>query len=252
MTDSLRRIAALAWHNMILRRRDPGQFLSYLIMPMVIMAVLKPIFQRAVAGGTTQVVTGMLVLYSTLALAIVGTATLTERSWHTWDRLRATQAGISELLLGKTLPAYAVLLLQQTILLGYGITVLGARPQGAGAYGLLAATVVVWSATLLALGNALAAVVRSFGELSAACDIGALTVTTLGGALVPVTMFPHWLQAVAHASPGYWALSMLQAAMKGDPSRTLLPAAVLLAVGAAAAVFAARRLARGWGRSTML
>jgi ABC-2 type transport system permease protein len=252
MTDSLQRIASLARHNMILRWRDPGQFLSYLVMPRVIMPVLKPIYQRAVVGGTTQVVTGMLVIYSTLALAIVGTATLTERAWHTWDRLRATQAGIPELLLGKTLPAYAVLLLQQTTLLVYGITIVGARPHGTGAYGLLAVTIVVWSATLLALGNALAAVVRSFGELSAACDIGALSVATLGGALVPVTMFPHWLQAVAHASPGYWALSMMQAAMDGDPPGTLMPAAVLLAVGAAAAVFAVRRLTRGRERSTML
>jgi ABC-2 type transport system permease protein len=145
-----------------------------------------------------------------------------------------------------------VLLLQQTILLAYGITVIGARPHGGGAYGLLALAVAVWGATLLALGNVLAAVVRSFGELSAACDIGALAVATLGGALVPTTMFPPWLQAAAHASPGYWALAMLQAAMDGDTPRTLVPAVVLLAVGAAAAAFAHRRLAHGWGRATML
>lgn len=252
MTDSLRRIVALARHNLVLRRRDPGQFLGYLVMPMVLMPVLKPVFQRAATGGTTQVVTGMLVIYSTLALAVVGTATLTERAWHTWDRLRATRAGIPELLLGKTLPAYAVLLLQQTVLLVYGIALIGARPSGAGADGLLAIAVIVWSATLLALGNALASVVRSFGELSAACDIGALTVSTLGGALVPVSMFPVGLRAAAHASPGYWALSMMQAAMAGDASRTLRSAAVLLAVGTAAAVFAVRRLTRGWSRSTML
>jgi ABC-2 type transport system permease protein len=252
MPDSVRRIAALARHNAILRLRDPGQFLSYLVMPMVLMPVFKPIFQRAAAGGSTQIVTGMVVIYSTLALSIVGTSTLTERSWHTWDRLRATRANIPELLLGKTLPAYAVLLLQQTILLTYGSTVIGARPHDGSAYGLLAVAVAVWSATLLALGNALAAVVRSFGELSAACDIGALAVATLGGALVPTTMFPSWLRAAANASPGYWALSMLQAAMRGDTPRTLVPALVLLTVGAAAAVFAIRRLAHGWGRTTML
>src|SRR6266511_1298266 len=99
MPDSVPRIAALARHNAILRLRDPGQFLSYLIMPMVLMPVLKPVFQRAAAGGTTQVMTGMLVIYSTLALSIVGTSTLTERAWHTWDRLRSTRASIPELLL---------------------------------------------------------------------------------------------------------------------------------------------------------
>ena len=252
MTEPLRRIAVMARHNAMLRLRDPGQFLSYLVMPMVLMPVLKPVFQRAAAGGTTQVVTGILVIYSTLALSIVGTATLTERAWHTWDRLRATRASAAELLLGKTLPAYAVLLLQQAILLGYGTTIIGAHPHGAGAYGLLAVAVAVWSATLLALGNALAAVVHSFGELSAASDIGAFALATLGGALVPTSMFPSWLQSAAHASPGYWALSMLQSAMRGDAPRTLMPAAVLLAVGTLAGASAVRRLTHGWGRTTTL
>jgi ABC-2 type transport system permease protein len=252
VTESLWRIAAIARHNLTLRLRDPGQFLSYIVMPMVLMPVLKPVFQRAAAGGTTQVVTGVLVIYSTLALSIVGTATLTERAWHTWDRLRATRARGGELLLGKTLPAYAVLLLQQGILLVYGITLIGAHPRGAGACALLGLAVAVWSATLLALGNALAAVVRSFGELGAACDIGALVLATLGGALVPTSMFPSWLQGAAHASPGFWAVSMLQSAMAGDAARTLAWAAVLLVLGALAGGFAAFRLTRGWGRATML
>jgi len=252
MTGSLWRIGALARHNAMLRLRDPGQFIGYLIMPMVFMLVLRPIFQRAVPGGATQITTGLLVIYSMLALAIVGTSTLTERSWHTWDRLRATRATIPELLIGKTLPAYAMLLLQQAVLLAYGITIIGARPHGGGAYGLLAGAVLLWSATLLAIGTALAAVVRSYGELGAACDIGAITLATLGGAFVPVSMFPSWLRTVAPASPGYWALTMLQAAMRGDTHRTLVSAAILLAVGAAVAVFACRRLARGWGRTTML
>ena len=221
-------------------------------MPMVLMLVLKPLYQRGLAGGTTQVTTGPLVIFSTLALSIVGNSMLAERGWHTWDRLRSTRASTLELLLGKTLPVYAVLVLQQTILLCYGIEVIGARPHGAGAYGLLAGAVAVWSATLLAVGTALAATVRSHGELSAACDIGALTLTTLGGAFVPAAMFPSWLQPAAVASPGYWALALLRAAMQGDATRTLVPAGVLLAIGAAAGVLAYRRLAHGWGRATMI
>jgi ABC-2 type transport system permease protein len=252
MTGSLWRIAALARHNTILRWRDPGQFVSYLVMPMVLTLAFKPLFARAFAGGATQAVTGMLVIFSALALSIVGNSTLAERSWHTWDRLRSTRAGITELLLGKTLPAYGLLLLQQTILLGYGVIVVGVQPHGAGAYGLMVLSIMVWGATLLAIGTALAGAVRSHGELSAASDIGALTLTTLGGAFVPVSMFPPWLQAIAPVSPGYWALSMLQAAMRGEVTGTIWRAGVLAAVGLAAAGFAYRRLTRGWGRSTTL
>ncbi|WP_198170731.1 ABC transporter permease [Actinoplanes awajinensis] len=250
MIGSMRRIAALARHNTLLRVRDPGPFLSYLLMPMLLMAVLKPLYLRAIPGGTSQVATGMLVMFSVLALHIVGAATLSERGWHTWERLRATRATVTELLLGKSIPVYAVLLLQQVTLTGYGIAVIGVRP--AGAWWLLAVAIGVWGATLLAIGAALAAVVRSHGELHAICDIGALAVTTLGGALVPVALLPPWLQQVAPLSPGYWALTMLQAAIRGDVHRTLTAAGLLLIVAAVAGVVACARLSRGWGRATLL
>ncbi|MFC4535363.1 ABC transporter permease [Sphaerisporangium dianthi] len=250
LAESLYRMFALARINWTLRLRDPGQFISYLLMPMILMLVLKPIYNRAFSGGTTQVATGMLVIFSTLALAIVGTATLTERTWHTWDRLRSTRVTTAELLLGKALPIFLLLLTQQAILLAYGMLVIGVRP--AGNAWLVALAVPTWGATLLAIGTAIAATVRSHGELSAICDIGALTLTTLGGAFVPVDMFPGWLQVVAPVSPGYWALSMLQAALRGDVPGTLVPAAVLLTAGVAAGAYAVWRLGRGLGRTTAL
>ncbi|MFI1988905.1 ABC transporter permease [Actinoplanes sp. NPDC020271] len=247
MIGPLSRIAALARLNAVLRLRDPGQFLSYLLMPMLGMIALKPLYLRAMPGGTTQVATGLLVMFSALALHIVGAAILTERGWHTWDRLRATRATTAELLLGKAIPVYAVLLLQQAILATFGVLVVGLR-----ATWLLPVAVAAWGVTLLAIGSALAAVVRSHGELHAICDIGALVVTTIGGALVPVALFPPWLQAVAPFSPGYWALTMLQSAARGDAPSTLTSAALLLAVALVAGTFACRRLSRGWTRATLL
>ncbi|HEX5404881.1 MAG TPA: hypothetical protein VFX16_21540 [Pseudonocardiaceae bacterium] len=71
--------------------REPGPLLSRLLMPLVAVVVFEPLYRAAMAGGRAagagQAVTGMLVLFSLLALSIVGTSILTERSWHTWDRL---------------------------------------------------------------------------------------------------------------------------------------------------------------------
>ena len=53
---SLRRIAAIAGQTALIRRRDPGQLISYIVMPMVLMVVLKPLYERAVSGGRIQVV----------------------------------------------------------------------------------------------------------------------------------------------------------------------------------------------------
>jgi len=83
-------------------------------------------------------------------------------------------------------------------------------------------------------------------------DVGAIVVSALGGALVPVSLMPGWARFAAHGSPGYWALSMLQAAVRGDTMGTVRPAGILLAIALAAGGFAIWRMARGWGRSDLL
>lgn len=237
------RLAILTRHNLLLRLRDPSHLISYLVMPMVLMLVFKPLYGEAV-----QPVTGLLVMFSVLSMADVATATLTERVWHTWDRLRVTRARVFEMVLGKALPVFAILLVQQALLLVYGTAVVGMRP--AGPLWPIALAVFAWCFALLGLGTAVAAVVRSHGELSAVCNIGALAVSALGGALVPVAMMPGWAQAIAPFSPGYWATTMLQSAVRGQAAPAA--AAILISLGLATGTFACWRLKRGWGRSSVL
>lgn len=243
MTGTLTRLAVLLRHNVVLRVRDPRHLISYLVMPMVLMLALQPLYRGSHAGGPTQVVVGMLVMFSTLSIMVVGTALLTERIWQTWDRLRTTPATVGELLLGKTIPVFLLLATQQVLLLVFGTTVVG-MPV-AGSFPLLGLAVLVWSATLVAVGSALAVLVRSHGELSAISDVGALTVSILGGAFAPVTSMPAWLQVLAPISPGYWAMTMYRAAVENRPSTVLAAAAILTAITAAAASLACTRIARG-------
>lgn len=248
--DSLYRVGALVRHNTTIRLRDPGQAISYVVMPMVLMLVLKPLYIRAVPGGTVQVVTGLLMMFSVWTIAIAGNSILVERHWQTWDRLRASQASATELLLGKTIPLFILMIAQQTILFGYGCLAIGLPiPRSLG---YLALAMLVWSFALLAIGAALATLARSLGELGVISDVGALTLSALGGALVPLSIMPAWAQAAAHVSPGYWALVMMQAAIRGDAMGVLVPAGVLAALGLVAGVFAVRRLTRGWGRTRLL
>lgn len=248
--DSVYRISALVRHNILIRLRDPGQMISYVVMPMVLMIVLKPLYVKAVASGTTQVVTGLLVMFSVFAIAIAGSTIMVERHWQTWDRLRASRAPGFELLAGKIIPIFVVMVAQQSILLVYGCAVIGLPvPHNIG---LVAVSILVWAFSLLSIGAALATIARSLGELGVISDVGALTISSLGGALVPLSVWPVWAQQAAHASPGYWALRMLQAAIRGDGQGMVLPAVILLALGLVAGVFAVRRLTRGWGRTRLL
>lgn len=244
------RVGALVKHNVVMRLRDPGQMISYLVMPMVLMVFLKPLYVRAVEGGATQVVTGLMVMFSVFAIAIAGSSILVERQWQTWDRLRSSRASATELLLGKTIPIFLIMVMQQAVLLAYGCLVIGLPIPPSIGY--VALAILVWAFALLALGAALATIARSLGELSVVADVGALLVSSLGGALVPVAILPGWAQAAAHVSPGYWALELMQRSIAGDGGGMLLPAAILLALGVAAGAFAVRRLTRGWGRTRLL
>jgi ABC-2 type transport system permease protein len=93
---------------------------------------------------------------------------------------------------------------------------------------------------------------RSLSELSAAYDIGAMIGSSLGGALVPLTAMPHWVRVIAPASPGYWAVTALRAALHDNVSRTLLACAVLAGFAGAAGLVAMSRVSRGGGRSARL
>jgi ABC-2 type transport system permease protein len=238
------RVAALTRHNLLLRRRDPADLITYLIIPMILMWLTKPLLTGLMPdGGTAQDVTGPLVFSSTLALQIAGLSLLSERTWRTWEMLRATPATPTELLIGKAAPVLMVLLLQQAVVIGYGVAVAGLSISGPPFLLLLA--LLVWSVTLLAAGSLLATLVRSHSQLAVLTSIGAIAISTLGGALLPQSMMPSIAQHVAQASPGYWAISMLKAAIRGDAAGTFGPAAILGGIAVAAGTTACLRLRRG-------
>jgi ABC-2 type transport system permease protein len=245
--DALHRTAVLIRHNTTVLLHEPGPLIGRMVMPLMMLTAMRPLYDQAQGpGGTAQAVVGSLVTFSLLALSIVGGSILSERTWRTWDRLRATPVRPVELLVGKAVPVLGVLVVQQAVVLGFGAVVFG---MPVAAPGLLAVACGAWGLALLGIGTAAGVLVRSYGQLTAAFDIGALFLTTLGGALVPLSTMPAWLRVLSPASPGYWAAQALRHAAAGDPAPTLRGAAVLLAVGAACGAVACRRVARGWGRA---
>lgn len=246
------RVGVLVRHNLLLRLRDPGPMISYILLPMVIMLMFKPLYERAFAArdaATIQVVTGPLIMFSVFTLAIVGNSILTEREQGTWDRLRSSAATSAEMLVGKILLAMGILVAQQLLLLGYGCLVVGLPLPSSP--GLVLVSMLAWAFALVALGAALATVMRSHAEVGMASDIGATLISAMGGALIPIALMPGWAQVLAHVSPGFYGLSMLQSAVRGDAAGTFGPAAVLLAFGLVVGAFAVRRITLGWDRSTV-
>ena len=245
------RTLALLRHNTLLMLAEPGPLLSRMILPLVFLMLLRPLYLAALgpAAGGDQAVVGTLVTFSLLALSISGGAVLTERLSHTWDRLRATALHPAQLLLGKAVPVFVFLLAQQLAIVGFGAVAFGLRL----AHPLLLISVLFcWSAMLLGLGALVGVIVRSMGELSAAYDIGGMPLSSLGGALVPLSVLPRWVAHAAAFSPGYWAFHGLTAALLGDAGTTAAACGVLFTIAAATAVLAAVRLRGRGGRLAAL
>ena len=233
------RLIALVRHNTGLLLSQQGPLITRLIMPIAMIAALRPIYQAANgSSGTVNVVAGVLVLVSMLTTGMVGTSVLSERLWNTWDRLR-TAASPLEIVVGKTAPLLVVLLVQQIAVLVFAVLVYDLPVRSLG---LLAAAVLVWGCTILCIGFALGAVLKTAGALSAAQDIGSLLLSGLGGGLVPLAVMPGWLRTVAPVSPAYWAVSGLRGALGGDGSTVWVAVAVLAGCAGLAGLVAYRRL----------
>ncbi|MEV6606213.1 ABC transporter permease [Kutzneria sp. NPDC051319] len=255
-TDTLRvpepliRAGALIKYNSLLRLRDPSQLISYLVAPMVFMVMFQPLYTKALDYGSIQAVTGQLMMFSVFAMSIVANSIFVEREWLTWDRLRASRAARAELLIGKALPVFFVLLIQQAVLIVFGWAVVGMPfPKSLG---LLTLAMCVWGFALLGMGAMLSTIVRSRGDLFVACDVGALLISSIGGAILPVDLMPPWAQAITTFSPGTYGLSMLRSAVQGDVAGTLQPGLICLVIGLICGAVATFRLAHGWGRSHLV
>ncbi len=243
------RIAALVRHETILLARAPGPLIGYTVMPVLLMTVLRPMLERLAAlgsttgmGGTAQAAAGMAVMFSLFALKVVGAGFLQERTWHTWDRLRASPARASEILVGKAVPMVIVLLVHQAIIIGFAMAVFGLRP--AATWWPLVLVAVAWTGCVLILGTAAATLVQSPAQLSVAGDIAAVLTSILGGALVPAELLPGWIRAVGPLSPGYWAMRSYRAALVDSGASSLIGALAGLGCFIALGIVLSASLAR--------
>jgi len=199
------RLGAEVRHQAVLLSRDPGPMVAYVFMALLLITVTRPMYR--VLGhlvpslptiGIDQASAGMAVMFSLFALKVVGAHMLNERTWNTWDRLRATPAGFGEIIFGKALPLYGAIVVQQAVLFGFSAAVFDLRPK-IGWWPLILCGF-AWSACVLLLGAASSTLARSPAQLGAGGDIFAILTTIPGGALVPVVLLPGWLRHLAPAS----------------------------------------------------
>ncbi|HEU5151521.1 MAG TPA: ABC transporter permease [Iamia sp.] len=245
----LRRIAAIARHDLRLLRTDPGFLVVFTVSPLAFMAfstkasgaALRIYLPGSDVGGAAFIVPGAAVVFSGFLVGNVGFGVFREHGWRTWERLRASPLSSAELMAGKSLVPLLCIAFQLTALLGGGALLFGLEMRGSWAAFLLVA--VALGVMNLALGFMLLALCRSSMQLNAIASGGAMLVGGLAGAVTPVETLPGWAQAVAPVTPAYWAMRGFRAVTidGGGLADVALPLAVLAGFTVVFATIALRR-----------
>lgn len=245
---SPRASAAMARHELRIMRQDPSTVVFMLVMPVLMTALMKPLYRAAlteegVAGatGAEHAVPGMAVAFAAFSVGFSGFAFFREHGWGTWERLRASAASPGDIMAGKLLPVFVLTVVQVGSLLALGVPLFGLRiPGSAVAAG---AVVVAVSLSLTAFGVAVTAVSRTAQQLNALGSVGSMVFAVIGGAFVPVAVMPVWAQTIAPATPTYWAMRGFRSVTldTGGLAEVALPVAMLTGLAALFAGVAALR-----------
>jgi ABC-2 type transport system permease protein len=178
--------------------------------------------------------------------AVGGAGTLLEEEEsQTLERLMCSSLGMTRLLAGKWLLLTIVGVAQVTVMfawaqLAFGVDLVGHLPGFA-----VMTTVTAGAASSLAL--ALAAACRTRPQLNAVAIILILTMSALGGSMVPRYVMSGTMREVGRLTFNAWALDgYTKVFWRGLPLRALLPELAVLVAAAVVLFLLARLLARRW------
>lgn len=208
---SLRRSWAIVRHQMKALLDDPGSLVFLLFMPLLMMAVMRPLFGLSLeaegfmgANGAEQAVPGMAAMFATFTGVFAGFTFFREHGWHTWDRLRASRATTLDIMIGKLTPTFIIAVVQMLALFWLGTVLFGLRINGSIVA--LAAIVIVYAVSTMAFGMAITSLSRTSLQLNTFGNLFSMVFAGMGGALVPLAVLPETVQSAAQFVPTYWAM----------------------------------------------
>jgi ABC-2 type transport system permease protein len=245
---SLRRSLTLARNDFDLLWRDPFAAIVLIAMPLVVMTFIKPaaalVLQHEgyrTANGSEQVVPGVAVMFVFFMVLFAGLAFFREHIWGTWDRIRSLPVTHAEIMVGKLVPPFAIIVVQQVLMFVIGYLAFGLRVRGS-VVALIAvdASFAIW---LAAFCVAVIAVCGTFQQVVAISNLGAIVFASIGGALTPIATLPAWAHFTAHGIPTYWAMRGFNSVLLDGKGlgAVLLPVGILLGAAVAFIALAALR-----------
>jgi ABC-2 type transport system permease protein len=186
-------------------------------------------------------VAGMAIQFLLFAMANHGIEILTERQRGIWKRLRSAPVSRYLILAGKAASGALISLTSLLISFAFAMLVFGVRIEGSVVG--FAAICVACSVMAATLGVLVATLGNSPATARGLTTFGILMMVMLGGAWVPMFLFPAWLQRVTFVIPIRWAIDGLDAmTWRGvGLSGAIAPTMMLLGFAAAFATIAVAR-----------
>ena len=183
---------------------------------------------RVVPSGFKQSSPGIMAQFVVFGLTMSGTALVLERKTQTLQRLMTTVLTRTELIAGKVLAMFALVFVQEMILVVAGQFLFGVNylrePLGTPL------VMVVFALFAACLGLFIGVIARSQQQVSAYALIGMFALSALGGAWFPLEITGPSFAAVGHLTPLAWAIEGFQnIVVRGlGLSSVVLPVGVLL------------------------
>ncbi|QDU91630.1 ABC-2 family transporter protein [Pirellulimonas nuda] len=193
----------------------------------------------------SQFAAGIAVMFLLFTASGNAGSLLEEEETQTLERLMCSRLSMSKLLLGKWLFLASIGFLQVLVMFGwaqlmFGVDVLGRLPGF-----LLMTAVTAGAAASLAL--AMAAACRSRAQLNAVSTILILTMSAVGGSMVPRYVMSESMQQFGRATFNAWAIDGYNKLFwRNLPATQLGPELAVMAVSAVALLVIARVLAMRW------
>ena len=153
---------------------------------------------------------GMAVQFILFASVEAGAGLLTERQKGLWRRLRAAPVSKAVLLGSKTVSQALIALAILAALFGFGASAFGVRFEGS--FLGFALVAVAYALTASTFGLLIAALGKTPQAARGLSVLAVLLMVLLGGAWLPMFLFPPWLQRATLLIPTRWAVDGLEGA----------------------------------------
>ncbi len=161
--------------------------------------------QKENSPGLIQAVAGTAVMMLLFSVAGLGASLLQEKEEGTLKKLLYAPLSPQSILFGKMLSANIVSIVQLLIMFTFSWAVFGLNVTPARLPAMLL-MIVATAFACSAFGVFLASFARNRAQVQGLSTLIVLTMSAIGGSMIPVFVMPFWMQKMAVVSVNYWSI----------------------------------------------